>query len=379
LAAEAPTIAMLCKSSVARSILQFAHRAGLPVRDASIRRIDATRWFADTVDACLFRVTLEAGAGVGQVRSSQGTGIPIFPGLAPSEPTEVLGFARGRLIADRATYRRSAFADGTCPRTWRQGLKHDAAAVMELTAEPGTGRLRNGEGEPVEVEPGFVYPLIKGADLRRPPGERPARAVVVTQQRLDDETERLASDAPRLWAYLGAHAERFERRRSSIYRGRPRFAIFGVGPYSFAPFKVAISGLHKVPAFRNVGPRDGRPAMLDDTCYFLPCASAAEAAALSSLCNDPAALALLVSIVFPDAKRPITKALLQRLDLRAILARADRPRLLDRAAAALAGELAIEPIPALLEQVARVFSALERPGLEAEPGSIGRNPPVRLA
>src|SRR5262249_61528519 len=48
LAAEAPTIALLCKSSVARSILQFADRAGLPVRDASIRRIDAARWFKAT-------------------------------------------------------------------------------------------------------------------------------------------------------------------------------------------------------------------------------------------------------------------------------------------------------------------------------------------
>ena len=100
--------------------------------------------------------------------------------------------------------------------------------------------------------------------------------------------------------------------------------MFGVGPYSFAPFKVAISGLHKAPAFRAVRPRDGRPVMLDDTCYFLPCSSAAEAAALSALCNDPIALAFLGSASFPEAKRPITKALLQRLDLGAILERADR-------------------------------------------------------
>src|SRR5262249_14639817 len=126
LAEDAPTIAILCKSSVARSILQFAERTGLPVRDASIRRIDAARWFKATVDACLFRVTLAAGGPDEGIRSARGTEVPLFRGLAPSEPAVILGFARGWLIADRDAYRRSAFADGTCPRTWRQGLKHDA-------------------------------------------------------------------------------------------------------------------------------------------------------------------------------------------------------------------------------------------------------------
>jgi hypothetical protein len=49
--------------------------------------------------------------------------------------------------------------------TWRQGVKHDAAAVMELDAEEG--RLRNKLGEEVMVEEDYVYPLLKGADLAR--------------------------------------------------------------------------------------------------------------------------------------------------------------------------------------------------------------------
>jgi hypothetical protein len=48
---------------------------------------------------------------------------------------------------------------------------------------------------------------------------------------------------------------------------------------------------------------------------------------------------LLRSTSFPDAKRPITKGLLQRLDLRAILDRTDRRGLLARAEAVLADEL----------------------------------------
>jgi hypothetical protein len=358
LAAEGPTIAILCKTSVARAILRFAHRAGMPLRDASIRRIDAARWFGAAVDACLFRVTLDTG-GTAADAGTIPDGVRVFDSLDATDPVAVLGFARGGLVADAGAYRRVEFVDGECHATWRQGLKHDAAEVMELTVEPGTGRLRNRIGEDVDVEPAFVYPLLKGTDLRRAPGERPGRAVLVTQRRIGEDTSRLEAEAPRLWAYLKAHAGRFERRRSSIYRGRPSFAIFGIGPYSFAPFKVAVSGLHKTPAFRVVGPRDGRPVMLDDTGYFLPCSSTGEAVALAALCNDPMALAFLAAASFADAKRPITKALLQRLDLRAVLRRADRGRLRDRAAASLAGELAIDPTAAMLDEVDEAWSMME--------------------
>ena len=142
----------------------------------------------------------------------------------------------------------------------------------------------------------------------------------------------MAETAPRLWAYLQAHCRsvRPTADRRSI-AASPDFALFGVGPYSFAPFKVAICGLHKAPSFRALGPRGGRPVMLDDTCYFLPCSTAEEAAVLAALCNDPIALDFIRSASFPDAKRPITKALLQRLDLAAILKEADRHLLLTRA------------------------------------------------
>ncbi len=271
LAAEAPTIALLCKTSVARSILQFAHRAGLPIVDATIRRIDAARWFRAAVDACLFRVTLAKADAVGGRDGCED--VPVYSALESDEPATVMGFSRGWLIADRAAHRRCAFADGICSGTWRQGLKHDAAAVMELSVDVDTGQLQDRSGQPVDVESEFVYPLIKGADLKRPPAGRPRRAVLVTQQRIGDDTTRLADRAPKLWAYLRANVDRFDRRKSSIYRGQPPFALFGIGPYSFAPFKVAISGLHKAPVFRAVGPVNGRPVMLDDTCYFLACSS----------------------------------------------------------------------------------------------------------
>jgi hypothetical protein len=366
LADQAPTIALLCKTSVARNVLAFSQRGSLPIASASIRRIDAARWFRAAVDACLFCVKLG--------RPDSGLRVPVYSSLEGTAADSVVGFAAGKLIADCEAHARWSFADGACPRTWRQGLKHDAAGVMELHRPPRTdvGRRAfdrdaahwcNKDNEIVAVEPEFIYPLVKGTDLARPSGKTIERAVLVTQQRIGQDTIALAHEAPRLWSYLEAHQTRFHKRRSSIYRGRPPFAIFGIGPYSFAPFKVAISGLHKTPVFRALGPIGGRPVMLDDTCYFLPCATAEEAAVLAAICNDPSTLGLIAALSVREAKRPVTKALLQRLDLEAILGRTDHTLLAARAQALLEDEL-FRPPP---QSVAEFLAILAR-GFARKPG-----------
>ena len=108
----------------------------------------------------------------------------------------------------------------------------------------------------------------------------------------------------------------FSRRASSIYRDRPAFAIFGVGDYSFAPWKVAISGFYKKLAFVPVGPVNGKPVVFDDTSYFLPCETRQQAVFLAALLNSPVAQSFYSAFVFWDSKRPITAELLRRLDLR---------------------------------------------------------------
>ncbi|HMV67338.1 MAG TPA: SAM-dependent methyltransferase, partial [Myxococcota bacterium] len=126
----------------------------------------------------------------------------------------------------------------------------------------------------------------------------------------------LAERAPRAWAWLEAHRARLDARRSSIYRGRPPFSVFGLGPYTFAPWKVAISGMHKEPVFALVGPHGGRPVALDDTCYLLPFDDEAAARDAWERLRSPQAAAFLRARVFPDDKRPIRAELLQQLDLR---------------------------------------------------------------
>jgi hypothetical protein len=298
LADQAPTLAVLCKTHVARAVLQ----RGLPIREARIHRIDARRWFGAQVDACLFVVEIQVGAATGTAMVLDG-----IPGTA----THRTGMVGGRLVADVDAYRDVQHLDGTSHLTWRQGVKHDAAAVMELRDDGGTPVDR--DGRRVTVEPEHLYPLLKGTDVFR--GRAPSRWLVVPQHHPGEDTARLRIEAPQLWAYLQHHDRQLQARRSAIYRNRPPYSVFGVGPYTFAPWKVVVSGLHREARFRLVGPHDGRPVTVDDTCYLLPFDDEAQARQVHEQLTGPTAQRFLHSLTFPDAKRPITKALLQRLDL----------------------------------------------------------------
>jgi hypothetical protein len=309
-----PTIALLCKTSVARNVLSYAECAGLPCSSPEIYLIDARKWFRAAVDACLFR--LDVGLGQTSYRAT------VFSDLESDIPQSVLGLANGSLVSDYETYERLSFLEGNSPVEWRQGIKHDAGSVMELREE--NGALKNRLGEIVTVEPEYLYPLLKSSDLNSGDNPTPRYRVIVTQKQLGEDTSRLRESAPHLWDYLCKHEEVFSARKSSIYKGRPRFSMFGVGEYSFADYKVAISGLYKTISFRVVGPRGGTPVMLDDTCYFVGCESAEQASVLAAILGDERCLSFVNALIFLDSKRPLTKKILQRLNLRAILERFDR-------------------------------------------------------
>jgi len=144
--------------------------------------------------------------------------------------------------------------------------------------------------------------------------------MLVTQRSMGEDTHQIAAQAPLTWNYLESHADALDARSSSIYRKRPRFSIFGVGDYSFAPWKLCISGFHKTLNFVSVGPAAGKPVVVDDGCYFLPCGSEEEAGQLAELLNAKEARGFFEAFVFWDAKRPITAGLLAQLDLDALAA-----------------------------------------------------------
>jgi hypothetical protein len=308
---QEPTIALLCKTQVARNVLTYCADFGLPIASSTIHLIDARRWFGSFVDACLFTVVVEDGA--------QNYVCDVYErlpaGLGADRPSHRFGVLDGRMVADVDAYQRSRQADGRCQFEWRQGIKHDASSVMELVEQEGP---RTKEGIPVDVEEEYLFPLLKSSDLFNGRTGLSTKWMLVPQQSLTDDTGLLATNAPRLWDYLNANAAALDGRKSAIYRRRPRFCVFGVGSYSFTPYKVAISGMYKKPRFRVVGPIGSKPAVFDDTCYFLAFDRADDAAIGGALLQSTVAHDLLSALVFWDSKRPVTKKLLQRVDLAAL-------------------------------------------------------------
>ena len=188
-----------------------------------------------------------------------------------------------------------------------------APEVMELTYTEG--KLYNGLNYNVNVENQWLYWLLKSSDLRKFEVDAPRKQVIVTQQQLSDNTAHLKDRAPQLWQYLNKNIAHFDKRKSTIYKGKPPFSIFGIGEYSFAPYKVAISGLYKQPYFSVVQPIDNRPVILDDTCYFLSFDNFLDALFTATILNSGVVRQFLNSIAFIDAKRPYTKEILMRIDL----------------------------------------------------------------
>ena len=90
--------------------------------------------------------------------------------------------------------------------------------------------------------------------------------------------------------------------------------MFGVGDYSFAPYKVGVSGFYKKPLFSLL--TADKPVMTDDTSYFLSFDNYDDAYTMMLLLNSQPVQEYLTSIAFLDSKRPYTVKLLSRVDLK---------------------------------------------------------------
>jgi len=299
-------LAVLCKTTVARKVLLYAWQNGLTVASASLYNLDAQEYFGATVDACLLLVQTDLTGGSKECR--------VYNSLRSQQPGSVFGLRDGILVSDVKLYERWKDLVGTGLRGWRSGIKHDCSKVFELRLD--NGKLVNGLGECADLEPRVLFPLLKSSDLAA--HAEPRRWLIVPQMTMDEDTSHLRARFPKTWSYFVAHAHLLDKRRSSIYKNRPRFSIFGVGPYSFAPWKVAISGLYKKLHFVQVPPFQDRPVVFDDTCYFFPCRSEEECHLLYELVMSEPAREFLSAFIFWDAKRPITAQLLNLLDLWAL-------------------------------------------------------------
>jgi hypothetical protein len=313
---RAGTIAVLCKTAVARKILLHIWKKDLRVKSARIYRIDALAQFGAAVDACFFILEV--------CPQSRRLSCDMFNGLNDTTPANTLGFLEGHIITDIAAFNRQRELLGPESNyVWRSGIKHDCAKVMELV--PTEGGYTNGFDEVVTLEDRLLLPMLKSSDIGN--GRVRCRGVMlVTQRTVGENTNRIRHEAPWTWSYLQRHATLLDKRGSVIYKNKPAFSIFGVGPYSFAPWKIAISGFYKTLTFVKVGPVDERPVVFDDTIYFLPCWSEEEATFIEELLASEQAREFFHSMVHWDEKRPITIDVLKRLSIRNLALAVGRER-----------------------------------------------------
>ena len=297
--------AFLIKNSVIKNIIYEQKHNRYPIADIEKHTINAQKEFGAAVDASLFVCTFNS--------------TPEFTAkeydFYTSKPNLILGWVNDKFASDIEKYQKYQYFDGICPFEWRQGVKHDCARIMEL--ERRGEYFKNALNELFELEEDLVYGILKSSDLKSNRIGTPRKYTIITQQKIGQDTLYALDKLPKTKAYLFRHKDYFLKRKSNIYKGKPMFSIFGIGDYSFKPYKVAISGLYKQSKFTLVEP-NGKALMLDDTCYFIGFDDIEEAQITLFLLNKPETQSFIESSMFTDAKRAITKDLLMRIDIDSI-------------------------------------------------------------
>ena len=298
-------LALLVKNSVIKTIVFDQIRANHRITDLEKYSIDSKKEFNVSVEASLFSCHLN---------SKPALQCEVFDFYDRTKSKSAFGWVNEKFVSNVESYVYAKSIDGTCPFEWRQGLKHDCTAVMEI--EKADGFYTNTLKEEVELEEELVYGLLKSSDLKAEVVNKSRKFTIVTQKRVGQNTAHIRQNYPKTYNYLKHHQNLFAARKSSIYRNKPEFSIFGIGEYSFKPYKVAISGLYKTFHFTLILPQNEKTLMLDDTCYMLGFDDVEFAAYTYILLNAPISKRLLQAITFSDAKRTFTKDVLMRVDLR---------------------------------------------------------------
>ncbi len=305
-------MAFLVKTSVARKIFMHIANNKLSIDNIYMRKIDAKKYFNVNVAACLFYAK-----GVKHIPEEYRC--PVYSDLEASVPMMIMGHSNNRLVADIDTYSELEDIDTICEFKWRSGIKHDASKIMELKkTEKG---LINGLNEIVTLPEDFLYPMYKSSNISKEPLQDPKKWMLITQKKIGDETTSIKKLSPKTWEYLINHNDIFNSRKSAIYKNSPPFSMFGVGEYTFKPWKIVISGLYKNLHFTKIGQFKEKPIVLDDTCYMLGFDTQKETDFVLKLLKSDIADKFIGSLVFKDNKRPITVSLLNRINLRAIASR----------------------------------------------------------
>ena len=309
LSKRAGTIAVLCKYSVARKVIKQV-KGNLKKRfSRCVYLVDAKAYFGASVEACLFILHSDGSDGDADCK--------VYEKLDSTKPMRIISERDGIMLSNSYVYEKWKHLLGNELRyIWRSGVKHDCSKVMEL--ERSAGKFKNGFGCEYLLEGDYLYPLLKSSDVGNGRIKSYRKLALITQRTVGEDTSTIKKNAPKTWQYLQEYKSYLDKRKSSIYKDKPDYSIFGVGSYTFKFWKIAISGLYKQLGFQLVGPLDGKAAVFDDTVNFLSFDTEDEARFVFSLVTSRPSQDVLNSMIFWDEKRPVTINILRRLSLKAV-------------------------------------------------------------
>ena len=297
-------LAFLIKNSVVNNIVYNQPKIKLPISNLQKQNIDSKKEFDVSVDASLFVCSLNSAYSVTCEETDFYT----------SNINSVFGWKNDKFMSNISD---NNDIDGRCIFEWRQGVKHDCSKIMELSYTED--HYRNKLNDIFDLEDELVYPILKSSDLKTTIADASKKYTIITQKYVGQNTSYIKK-YPLTYQYLYKNIDSFKNRKSKIYRNKCDFSIFGIGDYSFKPYKVAISGLYKTYHFCLVKPQDGKPVMLDDTCYFIGFDNFRQAELVWKILNTKIVSDFLKSVTFKDSKRMITKDVLMRIDFDKIMA-----------------------------------------------------------
>lgn len=303
--------AFLIKNSVVKNLINDQKQNKFRIGQTENLNIDSKKEFNVSVNACLFLTHLNCEPEL------TCTAFDFYT----KDKLTTFGWYKDKFVYSVQDYDESSIVDGKSTFVWRSGVKHDCSKVMEL--EQVNGHFKNALGEEINLENNLTYGLLKSSDLKEDKTNSFRKLTIITQKKIGQETKYIKDKYPLTYNYLTSHKEYFDKRKSSIYKDKPSFSIFGIGDYSFAPYKVAISGLYKSTHFTLVSPSNSKPIMLDDTCYFIGFENLKMAEIAHYLVNSELVQKFLKSIIFSDSKRSINKGTLMRIDFTRVFEKTD--------------------------------------------------------
>ncbi len=163
---------------------------------------------------------------------------------------------------------------------------------VRIANDPSNGRRRVTRMV-ADVEPEFIYPLLRGREVSRFNVSPSQGSCVIVPQTGMFGDEKLPAKAPELFQFLSRFKDLLKTRSSyrRFQQGKPFWSIWTVGSYTFSPFKVVwkeMSGSNFVAAYVGSGTLpDGSQKVVvpDHKVYFIPVETEDEAAYLTAFLN----------------------------------------------------------------------------------------------